>query len=496
MAGKIDSNIVSGRIAKEIVGQVGTLVASPIWYPLAPNSYGEFGSTVKTVARNPISAGRQRLKGNVVDLDAVGAFQVDFTSGFMRELLPGFLFADWRDKPAPFPTAVTAAAYTVGAAASNFATGQLVFASGFAIPGNNGLKAVTGTTGTSVQVAGLTAEASPPAGAVLTKVGIQAGAGDITVTVGGGSAQLNSTVFDFTTLGLIPGEWLYIGGDASITRFATPQNNGFARVRSITATQIVLDRQPTVEVLNGTPGMIADAGAGQTIQLFIAHAIKNEADPALIKTQSYQIERQFASNVFEYLIGAVPNTLEIQVSSAQKITVEVGFIAIDSEDTLTVAKAGARPPLLSEVAYNATSDFSRLRTAEENVAATLYTYLTETRLTINNNVEAAKSVAKLGAFDVNLGDFAVAGTTKAYFVKSEAVVAVRNNADVSTDFAIVTKNVGWLFDQPLLTLGNGRRTVEKDKAVYIDLTSDAAAHPIYNHTLLVNYFPYLPNVAQ
>lgn len=501
MVNKIDSNTVGLRIAEEVQGQIGVLPGelgnpgTPNWVAYAPNQYGEFGSTIKTQARNPISAGRQRLKGNVVDLDAVAGFQIDYTTDSMFNQLQGFMFADWRLKPTAPVTAVSGTAYTVGASATSYLAGDLVFVAGSAIPGNNGLKTVTGNTSTTVQVAGLTAEAAPPATMQITKVGIQAAAGDITVTVGGGVAQLNSTVFNFTTLGLIPGEWFYIGGDAALTRFDTVANNGFARVASVTARAIVLDRQPVSTMPFGNPGMAADTAAAKTIRLFTGHVIKNEADPGLIKTRSYQQERSMGVAGYEYVIGTVPNTMEIAVSSAQKITVELGYIGLDTQEVLA-QKAGNRPALVSEPMFNSTSDFSRLRTINENTNATLYTYLTEMRLTINNGLEPAKSVAQLGGFDINLGDFAVAGTSKVYFTSNDAVLAVRNNADVSTDFAIVSKNVGWLYDVPLLTLGGGRRTVEKDKAVMMDLTSDAAAHPTLSHTLLVTHYPYLPNVAQ
>lgn len=484
------SNQVGLRYAEETFGSLGVLPGSPTWNPLEPNSYGEFGAQISTVARNPISRGRQRKKGVVVDLDASAGFQSDFVQRSLYDLMQGFMFADWREKPEATPTAVTGTGYTVGASASDFSTGDLVFADGFAITGNNGLKLVTGTTGTSVQVAGLAAESSPPTDATLTRVGVEAGSGDLSVTVNGSDDPvIGSTSLDFTTLGLIPGEWVFLGGDSASNRFSDAGNTGFVRVLSVSANAIVVDRQPD--------NMVTDSGAGQSVRVFFGHVIKNEADDALIKCRSYQLERSLGSGGFEYVKGAVANTLEIAVTTAGKITVDLGFVGIDTEQ-LTAAegqKPGARPDVPEEEAFNSSSDFSRLRLLDEDIDATLATYVTEMRLTVDNGVTPNKAISVLGAIGVSAGDFMAAGTTTAYFSDVSAVKAVRNNNDVSIDFALVKSNAGWLFDLPLVSLGDGRLNVEKDAPITIPLSMDGAEHPVFRHTMLAGSFSYLPSVA-
>ena len=76
----------------------------------------------------------------------------------------------------------------------------------------------------------------------------------------------------------------------------------------------------------------------------------------------------------------------------------------------------------------------------------------------------------------------------------EAVKAVRNNADVTIDAIVVKSGQGLLWDIPLLTLGDGRVSVEKDSAVTIPLDTNAVEGK-FGHTLLFMYFPYLPNIA-
>lgn len=488
MPNKIDSNLTGLRIAEEET--IGVLPTTPIWFPMEPNSYGEFGAQVSTTARNPINPSRQRRKGVVTDLDASAGFQNDFTQESLYFLMEGFFFADWREKANAAPSAVTGTAYTVGAGiGSLFAAGSLVWAEGFATLANNGLKVVTSNTSTTIVVSGLTAEASPPAGAKVTKVGVAGGAGDIGIVTSGTYPKATSTTLDFTTLGFIPGEWIFIGGDAAGDKFATAGDNGFVRIKSIAAHAIEFDRVSGV--------MAADDGALKTIRLFFGHVIKNESDRSLIIQRTYQAERSLGPAGYEYVKGCVANTLELKVTTADKVTVDFGFIGIDAEYRTTIegAKTGTRPAVPDQAAFNSSSDFSRLRMIDDDTAATLFTYVTEFNLTINNNVTPSKAVGVLGAFDVAAGDFVAAGSLTAYFTTTDALNAVRNNDDVSFDFAIVKENAGWLFDIPYMSLSDGRLNVEKDTEIKLPVTMEGAEHPTLNHSLLAVSYTYLPTAA-
>jgi hypothetical protein len=164
----------------------------------------------------------------------------------------------------------------------------------------------------------------------------------------------------------------------------------------------------------------------------------------------------------------------------------------------TGVKAGSRPSLVVRNAFNTSSDFSRIKlalvsTSNANVDP-LFAFATEMTLTINNNVTPNKAIGVLGAFDTTAGDFEVGGNMTAYFANIEAVQAVRNNSDVTLDFAIVKDNQGILFDIPLLALGDGRLNVEAGQPISLPLETNAAESS-YGYTLLVQLFPYLPDVA-
>lgn len=509
---KIDSNVTGLSYAEEET--IGELPVTPVWVPLEPNSYNDFGGQLTTVARNPINASRQRKKGVITDLDAAGGFNTDLTQTNLQSLLQGFFFADLRRK-AEFGngsgafTAVDGVNHQYEAASGLdiFAPGDLVFASGFTNAGNNGLKLLdTAAAGAIDATTSLVAEASPPAAAKVVAVGFQFGSGEVEIDASGTLPVLSraSGSKDFTDFGLIPGEWIFIGGDASAMKFATAANNGWARVRSVTATDITFDKASAT--------MVTDAGTSKTIQLFFGRVLKNELDTDIVR-RTYQLERllgapddaQPTQIQSEYLVGAVPNELTINISTADKITCDLSFVAIDNEQRTgaTGKKSGTRQTLVEADAFNTSSDFSRIKMglagSTDEAPTPLFAFVTELSLSINNNVSPNKAIGTLGAFDVTAGTFQVAAQVTAYFSNVTAVQAVRNNSDVTLDFAIVRSNAGVVVDLPLVALGDGRLNIEQDQPITLPLTMDAATaaklDSTLDYTLLMGFFDYLPDAA-
>lgn len=506
MTNKIDSNITGLAFAEE--ESLKTLPATPVWYGLEPNSYSDFGGELSTVARAPIDPSRQNKKGTITDLDASGGFNIDFTKSNLVRLLQGFFFADARQLPstqalnaAAVPlTGVTASSKTYAAASGlgSFAANQIVFASGFTNAANNGLKTVASSTaGTVVVNETLTDEASPPSAAKLETVGFQFASGDISLAVTSGIPSLVATAADFTTLpGLIPGLWVFVGGDAAGTRFAN--NVGYARIKSIAAKAIVFDDT------SFTPA--TEAGTGKTIRLFVGTVIKNEKTPSLIKRRSYNIERQLGqgptATQAEYLEGAVANEFTLNVPQADKLNADLTFVACDNTHRSGEAgdeiKSGTRVGVAGEDAYNTSSDIYRIKMsvidpASSNPSA-LFGYVSEANVSINNNVSPNKAIGTLGAFDTSAGNFEVGGSITAYFTTISAVRAVRQNADVGLSIIGASKNAGFVFDIPLLGLGGGRLNVEKDAPITVPL-EPAGAENANGYTMLYEAFSYLPSVA-
>lgn len=509
---KLDSNITNLRIAEEASFKT---LSGAVWKPYEPNSYSDFGGEVTTVARNPINSGRQRKKGVVTDLDASGGFNTDLTKDNLKDLLQGFFFASLRKKGEELVTAVDVDTsnpdeYEV-AATAGFLVGSLIKGSNFTNSANNALNVVSAIVAdTSVEVADgvLVAEASPPATAQINVVGHQFAQGDIDVVVTGDYAHYFSTVFDFRTLGLIPGEWIYVGGDTAGTSFQTAANNGFKRVKSIAENEMVVDKSDLALVAEDN-----SATSNATIRMFFGDVLKNEIGSDIVR-RTYQLERELGAPddsqptqiQYEYVEGAVPSEAVLNVATADKLNVDLSWLAADHStiDGPTSAKSGTRPALVENDAYNTSSDFKRLNMAIVNLTSEapdpLFAYLQDMTVTINNNLTLNKAVKVLGAFNVTAGTFQVDVSATAYFSNVSANGAIRNNLNVTLDAIVAKDNAGIAMDIPLVTLGDGRLNVEQDAPITIPLTSAAATgalvDPNMNHTLLMVFFQYLPTAAE
>ena len=507
---KIDSNITGLRYTEEVcLKQLPTVVADgyePVWIALEPNSYDDFGSQINTVARRPINPSRQRKKGTTIGMEASGGFQQDFTYFNTMDMLQGFMFADFREKKSTAAnngtqyavTAVDAAGtYTTAAGGGNYLPNQLVVAEGFTNLVNNGVKKVTASTANTIVVAEASVvEAAPPAAAKLTVVGYESAVGKLDIALNGTLVRLVSNAgVNFTTLGLVPGEWIYVGGDGATNAFAN--NVGFARISAITAGYLEFDKVDWT-----TP--VAEVGAGKTIRLYFGTVLKNESDPALIKRRSYQLERTLGQDangtMSEYLTGAVPNELTLNVPQEDKITVDLKFAACDHQmrNGLEGIKAGTRVGVIEGDAINTSNDVARIKLSSVGNDATvkpLFSFATDLTLTINNNVSPNKAIGVLGAFDMTAGTFEVGGSLTAYFADADSVKAVRNNADITLDVIMVKNGQGVVYDIPLLSLSNGRLNIEQDQPITVPLDTNAAESK-FGHTLLWQFFPVLPLSAQ
>lgn len=496
---KIDSNDTGLRFAVErclkelsLPGQESGVV----WRPLEPNSYGDFGGSITTVARNPINPSRQRQKGVVVDAEASASYTSDMTSVNHQLFMQGFLFSAAKElggtallnTPPVQVGAVTATELGLGASL-NFAEGDIVLCTGYSVPKNNGVKVLGAITGTTAVVAsgGVGAEPAPPAAASITRIGLAAAAGVVKLTVANG---VNTVVLP-AGHGLEPGDWFFLGGEDVATHFAA--NRGFARAVTVTGNSVTFDKQSWTTVT-------ADPGTGKTIHVLIPTMIKNQEDPSKVERFSYEFERTLGRDkdgvMSQYVSGAVANEMTITVAQADKVTMEMGFLACDSlmRSGQTGVKPGSRPPLVFGDAFNTSSDIRRIQFKVIGDADPLFMYATDFSLSVSNNASGAKAIGVLGNFDINVGMMEIGGSVTAYFQDVRSVEAVRENKDVTMDMIAVSGNAGIVLDVPFLSLGNGMLGVDADQSITVPLDI-LAAQSSYGHTMMYALFSALPSWA-
>jgi len=507
---KIDSNVTGLAYQEET--SLGVANTGNPWKELEPNSYSDFGPQVTNVARAPIVNDRQRKKGVLTDLDASGGFSGDLTQEVLPDIGQGVFYADIEAKDELAVTSVTApSTYGVAAGGAIYIVGDILFASGFSKAANNGLKTVASSSGTTV-VINETDLVTTDTG-TIRKVGHEWAAGDLDVTASAAYPTLDSGAYDATLLNLIPGEWIFVGSDVATEAFATAANNGWKRVRSVTASTITIDKSST--------DMATEASTTETIQVFYgSRRLRNRGVAANIVRRSYQIERQLGYSdtthdvpggfpQAEYLEGAVPSTLQVNIATADKMTFDIGFMGttfsqVPSHATVDQRKVGSsRDAVVESEAYNSSSDVARINlqqhsTTNENPTP-LFAYVADLNFTIDNTLTANKAVGVLGAFDITAGIFAVSGSMNAFYADTATTTLIQTNADVTIDFHLAKANQGMSIDFPLVTLGDGRPNVESDAAIMVPLTFEAASgakiDAAMDHTVLISWYDYLPDAA-
>jgi hypothetical protein len=477
---------------------IGVLPGSPDWKLLEPNSINTFGSTITTVARSPISKLRQRRKGTVTDLDSAVEFDGDLTMEHFLDFIEGFCFANFQTGPAvTVPTAVTGGAtdeYTIPALAAALDQNTLVFARGFTNAANNGLKVVdSGATTTAIPVTtDLTDEAAIPAtqNVSVEVCGFRTAVGDLEVDASG---NLTSTTLDFTTLGLTAGQAIYIGGTAALNNFTNAENAGYARVVSVAANLLTLDKRAQT--------FVTETGASQEVDLYFGRFIKNVGvDDGNYLERSFQFEGAYQNldepgpgDAYEYAKGNYCNALGFELPLTDKATISLGFVGTDTEPPTTSRATNAASPAVpvQTGAFNTSADLARLRIQDVDESG-LTTDFKSITFNINNNVSPEKVLGQLGAKFLNTGNFEIDLETQLLFTDADVVAAIRENRRVTMDFAIKNDDGVIFVDIPSMTLGGGDREFPVNESILINTTAQAYGDTTYGASLGITVFPYVP----
>jgi hypothetical protein len=483
-------------IQYSVEASLGVLEGSPVWKQLEPNTIGTFGSTITTVARSPISKERQRRKGTVTDLDSAVEFDADLTLEHFIDFIEGFCFSTFNGGDVNVPTAVTGGAtdeYTIPTATA-LAQGTLVFARGFTNADNNGLKVVdAGATTTAIPVTtDLTDEAAIPAtqNVSVEVCGVRTAAGDLDIDADG---NITSSVLDFTSLPIEAGQAIWIGGDAAINQFSTAANAGFARIVTVAANLLTIDKTGQT--------FVTEANTTQEVDLYFGRFLKNVAvDDGDYQEKSFQFEGAYqnldnpSGDLYEYSKGNYCNTVGFDLPLTDKATISLAFIGTDTDTPTDTRATNASSPVVpvQTGAFNTSADIARLRVQDVDEAG-LTTDFKSLTLNINNNVSPEKVLGQLGAKFLNTGNFEIDLEMQLLFTNADVVTRVRNNTRVSMDFSIRNDDGAVLVDIPSMTLGGGDREFPVNESILINSTGQAYGDTTFGNSIGVSLFPYVPS---
>lgn len=333
--------------------------------------------------------------------------------------------------------------YAVVSGGASVKLGHLVRATGFTNAANNKTTPFRVASSTATTIVGaalsLTAETVPPAQARLKVVGFQGAAADITTTASG----LASTLLDFTTLGIVAGQWLKIDSTTTANGFATAANNDWVRCSATpTATTLPCDNLPT--------GWSVDAGTGKTISVYFGDQIRNGTT-----VSSLTFEKGFMDLVTPVYIvntGMVVDTLSLNFSSRNKITGTASFKGMGGSQLTTTLDAVIDAATTGAVmAGNANVG----RVAEAGAQQTSPSWAKELTIQIANNLRTIEALDSTSPVGINPGDCDVTGGFNAYFGDNVLLAKLYAGTASSINARVQKNSQALIFSIPRETLQSG-----------------------------------------
>ena len=505
---RVNTNDV--QIAYSIESALG--VAGLNWREIEPNSIADFGATTTRVARNPISKDRQRRKGTITDLDSAVGIETDLTLDAFRDFIEAFCFATGvnTDVTGIPVTNTTAGNYQVAALvaaqAAKLNSNTLLWAAGFSVAGTNGLKLLAANVAAAAVLIPIAGVAAGGGAGRISLCGYRipaATAASWTWAAATKRATLASAAVgtQAQARGLEIGQLVHIGSVLSPMNLALTngfQNAtandmvGYARVRTISADEIVFDKVDAA--LRFTDAAIATA-----VDIIFGQFVRNRAtDHAGYLSRSFQFEALFKglgagpSDRYQYALGNFCNTVGFALPLTNKATATFAFIGTDTENPVAAAnrKMGAVNAVTpsERTAFNTSNDFARLRITEvdEDGITTDFKSLT---LNINNGISGEKVLNALGAKYINVGDFQIGLEAQLVFSDEAVIQKIRDNESVTMDFILKNSDGVISVDIPSMTLGGGGREFPRNESVLINTTCEADGDNFIDASIAVSIIP-------
>lgn len=497
-----DVNVVQFMIGDEET--VGVLPATSTGHILEPNSVSKWGADITSERRQPISADRMPRGSTVTDLDSGAEMALDLTCEHLRVFLSQIMMASdvGRECGVMYPTSVTADEYVVADINVTIPVGRLIWADGFALAANNGLKVIAGVpSDVHVPADNIAVEAvSADQKATIEICGVQGATADFRINASGNLTTENAGL-DMTTLGWQAGQILHLGDPASGSayRFATitddqyDNGDGFVRIESIAAHVVTL-KQNTVIVANG-----ADVGAAKTIRVLYGAFFREYADDHANHAKTYAtIEATFpeldaGTDAYSYGRGNLLSTatLEFPLTALCKMTLK--WVGTDTPIPTTSREGWDHklPPVLTQP-FNTTTSWRRRRLCTKDTGTAVVTGLKNLTLTIGNNIMPEKVQGQLGALKLNVGNRTAEGASTWLFDDPDIWAAIRTHDKLDAALAMGGEDGGFYIDLPTVRMSGGNPGLELNTSVTTEVTIMPEKDTVLGFMIGFNRFPYLP----
>lgn len=399
------------------------------------------------VTSTEITPSRQPIDVVNVGYRASGSINFELSSSTFDDFMASVACSPWTNMPviinATADTEITGVTdsddtFAVASGGGSFVAGHILRTTGFTNAANNSIFRVSSSTSSTVVVGGtptLTNESAPPAGAKMQVIGFQGASGDITAS----STGLASTTLDFTTLGLVVGQWVKIGGSATGDKFATAALNGWARITAVAAHALTLDNRPT--------GWTTDAGASKTIKVWCGDYIRIGTSSNLVQ-KSFSIEKGFLGQVTpNYVVyaGMVVGQMTLTFRPGAILTGSMEFMGKAASISTTALDATPTAVTATDV-LNSVSDVGVIAEGGSRVASP--NYVQEFSCNIVNTLIQRTGVGNAGLVGIGHGRELVTGKLSTYFGDATQYTKFINDTESSIACQVGTDGAGYMFTVP------------------------------------------------
>jgi hypothetical protein len=459
----------ANRFALAVVEEVtpGTTPPTPAWEALRITGAPSLEFAPTTVSSEEIRPDRNIPDLILTDAEAGGEVSAELSFGAQDTILEGAMYSAWTERnnrQGADITDITGQVITVNTGTA-FVVQDLIYLEGFGDANDEIVfPAIATSDATTITAAsGLTANASPGAAARVYNVGVQGAAGDIDSTVS--PDTLTSTILDFTTLGLLVGDWMKIGGTLAANQLPTAENNDWVRISAIAANILTFDVVPT--------GWAADASTTELVWLFFGDRLRNGTTK-----RSYSLEEQFQDHSpinFQYFRGMHLDTFGIAIPSAAIMTASMNWLGFTADPTPTRFTGSTDVAAPQNAVLNTSSNVGRIGRGVDGPFTTLDGCVFDGAINFANNLRQQKCVGVLGAAGIGSGSMLVTGNTNCYFDSISYLLDVINNTERSLDMRVQDSNgKAILFDMPRLKYSTGGAPVPSQNSdIFINLEFQA-----------------------
>lgn len=496
-----DSNNTELTYARQVGFKAG-LPPAPDWRIVERSDISAFGNTISKTEPTRISRNRNARRKKVTAIDSTVEYAAPMDFDGLLEFGQGFAMGKAVGSAILVGGSATTTGVTVepvGApVAGQFVSGQtLIEVKGYKNDDNNGLKVLSGAVaaaGTEIPLAGgLAVEAKPNDRRIDVYVaGRRFPAGGLSVDADGNLTTPAGTGVDLTTLGIIEGQAIYVGGFDAVNQFSEEENAGFAIVSEIETNKITLIKRDQ--------DYVAEAGAGIQVDILYGPYIRNYSRDNANFIRNYYtfalktvFEDPGVPTTYEYAKDNACDSISIEASTDGFVSLTFGFLGTITDNPSTTAAAGLgnAAPLNATEEFSTSTDLIRLSIDDLDETGILTDWDSLT-LTVANGLSARKVMGQVEAAQINIGQLAVTTEGTALFTNADVIERIRCDKVLSLRLPFWNDDGGVYFHIPQLTLEGGNRSYPENESVTIASTGTAFHEDIDGSTIELTLFPALP----